>query len=77
MLVRIGVTYTGKELEVDTDGDDQDALAKDVEAAIGSENGVLWLSDRRGRRVGIPSSKVAYVEIGSPEESRRVGFGIT
>jgi hypothetical protein len=37
--------------------------------------GVLWLTDRKGRRVGVPAAKLAYVEIGSPNEERRVGFG--
>jgi hypothetical protein len=36
---------------------------------------VLWLTDRKGRRVGVPAAKLAYVEIGSPNEERRVGFG--
>jgi len=35
---------------------------------------MLWLTDRKGRRVGVPAAKVAYVEIGSPSEERRVGF---
>jgi hypothetical protein len=74
--VRIGVTYTPKEIEVEL-GDDAayDQLRKDIEAALGEEGGVLWLTDKRGRTVAIPSAKVAYVEIGSPTDERRVGFG--
>lgn len=37
--------------------------------------GVLWLTDRRGRRVGVPVAKIAYVEVGAPTNERRVGFG--
>ncbi len=37
--------------------------------------GVLWLTDRRGRRVGVPSDRVAYVELNTGSEDRRVGFG--
>ncbi len=76
MDVRIGVTYSPKELDLDL-GDDVDraGLAKDIEAALGNESGVLWLTDKRGRQVAIPASKVAYVEIGSPEDERRIGFG--
>jgi hypothetical protein len=74
--VRIGVTYTPKELQVDLGDDaDRDMLVSDVEKALASDVGVLWLTDRKGRRVGIPATKVAYVEIGSPDEDRRVGFG--
>jgi hypothetical protein len=74
--VRIGVTQSPKELEVDL-GDETDAagVAKMVEEALNGGLGVLWLTDRKGRRVGVPAAKVAYVEIGSPSEERRVGFG--
>ncbi len=75
MDVRVGVTHTPKELHVELpDGVDQDRLMADVEAALSAESGVLWLTDRKGRKVGIPAGKVAYVEIGSPADDRRVGF---
>lgn len=76
MEVRIGITQVPREIDVEL-GDDADAdqVAKQVEEALSSEGGVLWLTDRKGRRVGIPAGKVAYVELGSPTEDRRVGFG--
>ena len=74
MDVRIGVTHTPKEIELDMT-DDGDAVAKAVEKALAAGEGMLWLTDRKGRRVGVPAAKVAYVEIGSPTEERRVGFG--
>ncbi|MBW3650319.1 MAG: DUF3107 domain-containing protein [Actinobacteria bacterium] len=75
MEVRIGVTYTPRELEVDLGDGDPEKLMADVERALSGE-GVLWLTDRRGRTVGIPAAKVAYVEI-NPSEERRVGFSAT
>ena len=76
MDVRVGVTQTPKEIHVELpDGADQEKLIADVEKALSEDAGVLWLTDRKGRRVGIPAAKVAYVEIGSPSEDRRVGFG--
>ncbi len=76
MDVRIGVTYSPKELDLDL-GDDVDrhALKKIIEDALSDDDGVLWMTDKRGREVAIPSSKVAYVELGSPEDERRIGFG--
>lgn len=75
MDVRIGVTYTAKELEVDLGDDaDSDAIRDDVDTALAGDGAVLWLTDKRGRRVGVPVDKVAYVEIGSPEDARRIGF---
>lgn len=77
MVVRIGVTYTAKEIEVDLQDDaDGDQVVKQIEEALADESRVLWLTDRRGRRVGVPSDKVAYVEIGGHED-RRVGFGVS
>jgi len=76
MEVRIGVTQTPKEIELDLGDDaDRDALQKEIDAALGVEGGMLWLTDRRGRRVGVPSAKVAWVEIGSPSDGHKVGFG--
>lgn len=74
MDVRIGITHTPKEIEVDLGDGDADELVKLVEEAVTGEGGVLWLIDRKGRRVGVPATKLAYVEIGG-EEERRVGFG--
>ena len=35
---------------------------------------VLWLTDTNGRRVGIPTEKLAYIEVGEEHPDRRVGF---
>ena len=76
MEVRIGITQVAKELDVDlADDTDRAQLGKDVDAALAGESSVLWLTDRRGRRVGVPSAKVAYVEIGGTGDERKVGFG--
>lgn len=74
--VRIGISQVPREIEVElADGTNADELAAKLEAALGKENGVLWLTDKRGRKVGIPGAKLAYVEIDTAAESRRVGFG--
>ena len=75
MDVRIGLTHTPKELEVQLEDDaDAAALKKQVEKAL-ADGSTLWLTDRRGRQVGVPATKLAYVEIGSPKDDRRIGFG--
>ena len=76
MDVRIGVVQSPKEIELELpDGTDADEISSQVEAAVGSESGVLWLTDRKGRRVGIPSARIAYVELNTTTDERRVGFG--
>lgn len=75
MDVRIGVTHSMRELDLDVDDSiDRSELKAHIEAALSDDDGVLWMADRRGREVVIPSSKVAYVEIGSPSDSRTIGF---
>jgi Protein of unknown function (DUF3107) len=75
MDVRVGVTQAPKEIQVElADETDQATIVADVEAALADASGVLWLTDKKGRRVGVPAAKLAYVEIGSPNEERRVGF---
>lgn len=74
MDVRIGITQTPKELELEVDAE-ADAIVKLIDEALGQDAGTLWLTDRKGRRVGVPAAKVAYVEVGSGHEERRVGFG--
>ena len=75
MDVRIGIVQTPKELEVElADDADRDKVLADIESALGGGEGVLWLTDRRGRRVAVPVAKVAYVEVGAPANERRVGL---
>lgn len=74
MDVRIGVIFSPKELELEVDGD-----AAQIEAAVNEalrgDGAALWLSDVRGRRVGVPAGRLAYVEIENDGNSKRVGFG--
>lgn len=74
MEVKLGVTYSPKELVVETDKSPDD-IAKLVDKALADSNGVLWLADTKGRRVGIPVTKLAYVELGEDIGNKRVGFG--
>jgi hypothetical protein len=73
--VRIGVTQAPRELTVEIPDDDREAVAPLVEAALSGQSDVLWLTDKRGRKIAVASAKIAYVEIGAPEGDRRIGFG--
>ena len=46
-----------------------------IEAALSGAVDVLWLTDRKGRRVAVPSAKIAYVELSGDTSGRRIGFG--
>jgi hypothetical protein len=74
--VRIGVTNTVKEIDIELPADaDRGAVKKQIDAALGDDDKVLWLTDKTGRDIAVQSSKIAYVELGSAESDRRIGFG--
>ena len=74
--VRIGITQVPREIEVElAESTSADELAAQVEKAVAAATGMLWLTDKRGRRVGIPAAKLAYIELDTGAETRRVGFG--
>jgi hypothetical protein len=73
--VRIGVTQAPREINLEMDDAEKDATEAAVEAALSGASEVLWLTDRRGRRIAVPVSKIAYVELGSVDDGRRIGFG--
>ncbi len=76
MDVRIGIIHTGKELEVElVDGSEREQVIADVEKSLSNPEGVLWLTDKRGRQIAVPSARIAYVEVGAAVDDRRVGFG--
>ncbi len=74
MEVRIGVVYTARELTLETD-ESVDALSSAIDKAVSSGDSLLWLTDTKGRRIGIPVDKIAYVEVAADAGGRRVGFG--
>ena len=73
MEVKLGVTYSPKELVVEVD-QSADDVASLVEEAVAGKSRVLWLIDAKGRRVGVPTEKLAYVEVGEEHPDKRVGF---
>ena len=74
MNIRIGMTHTPKELEVELEDGSGDDVVEEITKAVTEDTGVLWLTDRKGRRVGVVTAKVAWIEIGPETEGRRVGF---
>ena len=74
--LRIGVTQAPKEINIELDEDaDRDDLKARIDAALSGASDVLWVSDKRGRDIGVPSAKIAYAELGSADGDRRIGFG--
>jgi DNA-binding MurR/RpiR family transcriptional regulator len=74
MEVKIGVVYSAKELSVELEGK-ADEVISTVEDALKGGAPVIWLTDKKGRRVGVPSDKIAYIEVAEEDTATRVGFG--
>jgi hypothetical protein len=70
--VKIGVQNASRELVLDS-SQSTDDVEKAVAEALHADDGLLVLSDTKGRKVIVPTDKLAYVEIGSPTAGQ-VGF---
>jgi hypothetical protein len=70
--VKIGVLHTPREIVLESSQTPAE-VEQQVSDALKATDGVLSLTDERGRRVLVPSGLVAYVEIAQPDQ-RRVGF---
>lgn len=75
MIVRVGVGDIAKELEIEMASETSVKEVKElIESALNGEVAVLWLSDKDGRQVGVPVSRITYVDIGT-ETVPKIGFG--
>lgn len=72
MEVKIGVQNASRELVIDSDQSSDD-VEKLVADALTANGGLLVLADTKGRKVIVPTDKLAYVEVGSPTVGQ-VGF---
>jgi len=72
--VRIGMLNNPKELALDLGDADRDKVKADIDAALAGSTPVLWLTDKDGRSVGVPTECIAYVEMGSADTKRPMGF---
>ena len=62
-----------RELTFEVNDDVADQLKSDLEAASVAGEGMLWVTDRDGRDIGLVVRQIAYVELGVPGD-RRIGF---
>ena len=75
MFVRIGVGDIAKEIQLEmSDDTDLEKLKSQLEGDLESQKSVTWLSDKDGREVGIPVSKITFIDIGS-QAAPKIGFG--
>jgi len=70
--VKIGVQFAPRELVLDSTQTPEEVAAA-VSEAIAAGEGILQLTDEKGRKVIVPVAKLAYVEI-AEANVRPVGF---
>ena len=73
MEVKIGVQHSPRELVIDSPKTPDEIAAEVSKAMTSAKDGLLTLVDERGRRIVVPTDRIAYVEI-AEADSRRVGF---
>jgi polysaccharide deacetylase 2 family uncharacterized protein YibQ len=70
--IKIGIQNVAREVTVDTETSAAD-IEKRLAQAI-ADGGVLAIADPKGRKVLVPATSIAYVDLGQ-EKARPVGFG--
>ncbi|WBO64012.1 DUF3107 domain-containing protein [Streptomyces camelliae] len=73
MEVKIGVQYAPREIVLES-GLSVEEVERLVNDALSGKTQLLSLQDEKGRKVLVPTDRLAYVEIGEPSV-RKVGFG--
>jgi hypothetical protein len=74
MELRIGVVHTPKELSLELEGTADDIVGT-IEKAFADGTAMVWVTDTKGRKVGIPVQRIAYVEVDEDGGNKKVGFG--
>lgn len=73
MEVKIGVSDSPREL-VFNSSDSPEVVEHEIKTAL-TDGTVLALTDDKGQRFLVQTSKISYVQIGAADV-RRVGFGV-
>jgi hypothetical protein len=72
LKVKIGVADADRVVEIETE--EPAKIKQQIDKAFKAGDEVLWFEDTKKRMVGIPRSKLAFVEIEQEAEARAVGF---
>ena len=75
MDVRIGISESPQVVNLEIADDERAEVVAKIEAAVKGAVDILWLTDKKGRQVAVPSARISFAEIGSPESGPRMGFG--
>lgn len=72
MKARIGIADAGREIEVEVAG--RDEVVERLESAYRESVPILWFKNAKGRDIGVPLGRIAFVEL-VDDRDQAVGFG--
>lgn len=72
MKARIGIADAGREIEVEVAG--RDEVVERLESAYREGVPILWFKNEKGRDIGIPLGRIAFVEL-VDDRDQAIGFG--
>lgn len=72
MEIKIGIQHINREVSIEAQASGDD-VERDFVKAL-DDDGVLTLTDERGRKLIIPARSIGYLDLGQ-EHARPVGFG--
>lgn len=76
MEIRIGIADSPQVVEITLDDEvDRSDVVTQVEKTLKKPDEVLRLVDRKGRDWMVPAGRISFVEIGTGDAERRIGFG--
>lgn len=73
--IKIGITQHPHEIDVELESNAEEVIAE-LEKAVADEKPLVWLKDSKGNQYGVPVAKLAFVEVRSIDDVKRVGFGV-
>jgi uncharacterized protein DUF3107 len=74
MELKIGIIHASREIELEVD--DSAQTAQMAEKALEEGTRFIWFVDKKGRRIGVVSDKLSYLEFSGDDQERVVGFGL-
>jgi hypothetical protein len=72
--VKIGIIQHPHEVELEMECTPEELMST-LKAASNAEDSLVWLTSKKKNQVGIPASKIAFVEIRTIEQdNKKMGF---
>lgn len=72
MRVRITMSRSPREVEIDIE--DLAGFKVEVSKLYAEEKEIWWVTDIKGKELGLPVENIGHIEIDTTERERQVGF---